>query len=164
MESLLPEKLSQLAQLVLDENRSIERKIATAESCTGGLVAAAITEIAGSSTVLDCGFVTYSYESKSKMLDMPLAFIHKHSAVSIEVVEAMALGAIKNSQADIAVSISGIAGPDGGSAEKPVGTVAFGLANKDGLIKSSMEQFASDLSRAEIRLKAALFALEWLRP
>lgn len=164
IDALLSKKLLTLAELVIAENKQHNLMVATAESCTGGLVSAALTEIAGSSAVLDCGFVTYSYESKSKMLDIPLEYIQEYSAVSIEVVEAMALGAIQNSRADIAVSISGVAGPAGGSVEKPVGTVAFALAAKNGLIRSKMKQFGSDQTRAEIRLQSALFALQWLRP
>jgi len=164
MESLLPDQLRVLAQLVVAENKDVNRMIATAESCTGGLVSTALTEIAGSSAVLDSGFVTYSYESKSELLDIDLSYIHQHTAVSTEVVAAMAKGAIKNSQADIAVSISGIAGPGGAVPGKPIGTVAFGLADKNGLMHCSMEQFNPNLSRAEIRLEAALLALEWLRP
>lgn len=164
IDALFSKKLLTLAELVVTENKLHNVMIATAESCTGGLVSAAITEIAGSSAVLDCGFVTYSYESKSKMLDIPLDYIQEHSAVSIAVVEAMALGAIQNSRADIAVSISGIAGPGGGSTEKPIGTVAFGLAGKNGLIRSEIQQFGSDQTRAEIRLQSALFALRWLLP
>ena len=107
-------------------------KIATAESCTGGLVAAALTDIAGSSDVVDRGFVTYSNEAKQAMLGVPAATLKRHGAVSAETAAAMAAGALKNSQADLAVAITGIAGPGGGSKEKPVGLVYFAAASRGG--------------------------------
>ena len=103
--------------------------MATAESCTGGLVAAVLTEIAGSSDVVDCGFVTYSNEAKKKMLGVPPRTLKRHGAVSAETAAAMANGALKNSQADLAVAITGIAGPGGGSKQKPVGLVYFAAAD-----------------------------------
>lgn len=163
MDSLLPDQLKNLAQLVVTENSTAKRKIATAESCTGGLVSAAITEISGSSAVLDRAFVTYSNEAKQEMLGVPKDKIAQNGAVSLPVVRAMAIGAISNSNADIAVSISGIAGPKSDDSNKPVGMVAFALADKDGIVREAMEYFGEDLSRAEIRLKAALLALNWLR-
>ncbi len=107
-------------------------QIATAESCTGGLVAAALTEIAGSSDVVECGFVTYSDAAKQAMLGVPAATLTRHGAVSAETAAAMAKGALKNSQADLAVAITGIAGPGGGSKQKPVGLVYFAAASRDG--------------------------------
>lgn len=104
--------------------------VATAESCTGGLIAATLTEIAGSSTVIDRGFVTYSNEAKTDMLGVPADMINTHGAVSEPVAISMAEGALARSQANIAVSVTGVAGPGGGSAEKPVGTVHFGCARK----------------------------------
>ena len=98
---------------------------ATAESCTGGWIAQALTSIAGSSNWFDCGFVTYSNQSKTRLLHVPSALIERHGAVSEEVARAMVNGAIAHSAADAAVAVTGIAGPDGGSADKPVGTVAF---------------------------------------
>ena len=105
--------------------------VATAESCTGGLIAGALTDVAGSSAVFDCGFVTYSNEAKVDMLGVPMALIDEHGAVSAEVAEAMAAGALANSRAEAAVSVTGIAGPGGGSAEKPVGLVFMGVATLD---------------------------------
>jgi nicotinamide-nucleotide amidase len=119
----------ELAKDVLEAAKIGGLKIATAESCTGGLVAAALTAIAGSSEVFERGFVTYSNEAKSDLLGVDPDLIAEHGAVSAPVALAMALGALDNSRADIAVSITGIAGPGGGSAEKPVGLVIFGIAS-----------------------------------
>lgn len=104
--------------------------VATAESCTGGLIAATLTEIAGSSSVVDRGFVTYSNEAKTDMLGVPADVINAHGAVSEPVARSMAEGALVRSQADITISVTGVAGPGGGSAEKPIGTVHFGCARK----------------------------------
>ena len=106
--------------------------VATAESCTGGLVAGALTEIAGSSAVVDRGFVTYTNEAKAEMLGVPAERWRRHGAVSRETAEAMAKGALAHSRADLAVAITGIAGPGGGSAEKPVGLVHFAAASRGG--------------------------------
>ena len=119
---------------MLDACRARGLKIATAESCTGGLVAGALTEIAGSSDVVDRGFVTYSNEAKQQMLGVPAATIEKHGAVSRETAEAMARGALGNANADLVVSITGIAGPGGGSADKPVGLVHFAAASRSGAL------------------------------
>jgi nicotinamide-nucleotide amidase len=116
-------------------------KIATAESCTGGLVAAALTEIAGSSDVVDCGFVTYSNEAKQAMLGVPTATLKRHGAVSAQTARAMAAGALRNSQADISVAITGIAGPGGGSKRKPVGLVYFAAAGRDGRRLASTRRY-----------------------
>lgn len=129
-------------------------KVATAESCTGGLVAALLTEIAGSSAVLDRGFVTYSNEAKQDMLDVPADLLARHGAVSAPVARAMAEGALAHSRADVAVSITGIAGPGGGSAEKPVGLVHFALAIRNGETRAVERRFG-DLGRAGVR-RAAL--------
>ena len=123
--ALLPEDIESLARRVVDENRAANRKVVLAESCTGGLVAAALTEIPGSSAVLDRGFVTYSNEAKQESLGVPLEIIETFGAVSIACAWAMAKGALERSHADIAVAISGVAGPDGGTDLKPVGTVVF---------------------------------------
>lgn len=130
MKSVLPSKIAKLAERVVAENKAAGRMIATAESCTGGLVAAAITEVPGSSAVLESGFVTYSNQSKMKMLDVNADILDTFGAVSVAVAWAMAQGALKKSGADIAVAISGIAGPDGGTEMKPVGTVVFAVAEK----------------------------------
>lgn len=159
---LLPLEIFKLATLVVSKNKAANRKIASAESCTGGLVSAALTEIEGSSHIFDRAFITYSNEAKSQMIGVSDDIIACHGAVSLPVVRAMALGAIKNSNADIAISISGVAGPGGGSDEKPVGTVAFALADKNGLIKETIEYFNPQNSRAQIRYEATIFALNWL--
>jgi len=167
MKSLLPQKIAKLAERVVAENKAAGRVIATAESCTGGLVAAAITEVPGSSAVLGSGFVTYSNEAKMKMLDVNSDILDTFGAVSVAVAWAMAQGALKKSGADIAVAISGIAGPDGGTEKKPVGTVVFAVAEKgkdaEDMVGDKI-QFGSDKSRADIRSYATLHALGLLLP
>ena len=133
-------------------------KLVTAESCTGGMVAAAITDIAGSSEAFDRGFVTYSNDAKSDMLAVPALLIEEFGAVSSQVAIAMAEGALDRSLADIAVAITGIAGPSGGSVEKPVGLVHFACA-MDGAETISREERFGDLSRGEIRAMATEYAL-----
>ena len=164
-DNLLPDDIVALARRVVEENAAAGRKVAVAESCTGGLVAAALTEIAGSSAVLDSGFVTYSNEAKQRMLGVSSDIIETFGAVSIACVWAMAKGAIEHSDADVAVSISGIAGPRGGSEQKPVGTVVFARSCRDGdgEPEGEMRHFG-DLGRSEIRRQAALVALELLLP
>jgi nicotinamide-nucleotide amidase len=164
VDSILPEDVLALARRVVEENARAGRKIATAESCTGGLVAAAITEIPGSSAVLDRGFVTYSNEAKQQMLGVAEDIIDTLGAVSVATAWAMAQGAIKHSQADVAVAISGVAGPDGGTAQKPVGTVVFAKAERGkSEINAEQMQLEGD-GRGEIRYKALLIALELLLP
>lgn len=135
--------------------------IATAESCTGGMIAAALTDIAGSSAVVDRGFVTYSNEAKNEMLSVPMALIDEHGAVSEEVARAMAEGAIAHSRAALAVSVTGIAGPGGGTGEKPVGLVWFGLADETGQARTEHHLFAGK-DRRYIREKTVETALELL--
>src|SRR5262247_2460192 len=120
------------AQALLELCRARRLKIAAAESCTGGLVAATLTEIAGSSDVFERGFVTYSNEAKQAMLGVPAAVLERHGAVSRETAEAMAAGALADAPVDLAVSITGIAGPGGAVPGKPVGLVHFGGAARDG--------------------------------
>lgn len=134
--------------------------LATAESCTGGLVGAAITAIAGSSAWFERGFVTYSNAAKTALLGVPAQLIAAHGAVSREVALAMAAGALRAAPVQIAVSITGIAGPDGGSADKPVGTVWFGLACAGREPQARHALFAGD--RAAVRQQAALLALRWV--
>lgn len=134
-------------------------KMTAAESCTGGLLAAAMTERPGSSAVFERGFVTYSNEAKIELLGVDPEIIAKNGAVSLECAEAMAQGALQNSHADIALSITGIAGPDGGSEEKPVGTVCFGVATKGGG-RSFSRLFAGE--RHAVRESATQTALEEL--
>jgi len=155
------------AEVVTAARRIIEiaiaRKltIATAESCTGGLVAGALTEIAGSSAAVLCGFITYSNEAKQRMLGVPEATLQAHGAVSRETALAMAQGALKNSPADIAVAITGIAGPGGGTVEKPVGLVQFAAARRGGQTVTREERFG-DIGRSEIRQRSVLVALSML--
>ncbi len=151
----------QLAERVLAEARRNGLKIATAESCTGGMVSAALTDIAGSSDVFERGFVTYSNESKQAMLGVSAETIAAHGAVSTETARAMAEGAISNSRADIAVAITGVAGPAGGSAEKPVGLVCFAIARKGKSTLDRRQQF-TDGGRTAIRQDATRLALEML--
>ena len=138
--------------------------VALAESCTGGLVSAALTEIAGSSAVLDRGFVTYSNEAKQQMLGVPAATIDARGAVSRETARAMAEGAIAHSRAQVAVAITGVAGPGGGSPEKPVGMVVFARAERNQTEALVEEKRFGALERGEIRYKAVLTALELLLP
>ncbi|NBN77784.1 nicotinamide-nucleotide amidohydrolase family protein [Microvirga tunisiensis] len=133
--------------------------LATAESCTGGLVAGLVTEVPGSSAVLDRGFVTYSNAAKAEMLGVPMALITEHGAVSRPVAIAMAEGALAHSQADVAVAITGIAGPGGGSEAKPVGTVHFACAARGHPTVADAHRFA-DNGRAAIRADAVRVALQ----
>lgn len=135
-------------------------RIATAESCTGGLVAGLLTAVPGSSAVVERGFVTYSNEAKSEAIGVPAELVEAHGAVSEAVARAMADGALAASRADVAVAITGIAGPGGGSAAKPVGLVHFGLATGDGV--RHLERRYGDLGRAEIRRRAVIDALDLL--
>jgi nicotinamide-nucleotide amidase len=167
MQSTLPKSVFNLAKQVVEANRAVGRTVVTAESCTGGLVAAAMTEIPGSSAVLQSGFVTYSNEAKVKTLKVGEELIETFGAVSIAVAWAMAQGALKRSSADIAVAISGVAGPDGGTPQKPVGTVVFAVAErgKDPEdVTADKIYFGEDKSRAEIRMAATLHALQLLLP
>ena len=137
-------------------------RIATAESCTGGLVAAALTDIAGSSDVVECGFVVYSDEAKQAMLGVPAATLTRHGAVSAEIAEAMAAGALKKSRAHLAVAITGIAGPGGGSKGKPVGLVHFAAASRDGGRLSRRRLFGR-IGRRRVRERSVAVALELLQ-
>lgn len=148
------------AEALLRDYRAAGWRLATAESCTGGLVAAALTEIAGSSDVVDRGFVTYSNAAKSDMLGVPAALIETHGAVSAEVARAMASGALARSAAQAAVSITGVAGPGGGSETKPVGTVWFGLAAQGTAPSAERMLFSGD--RAAVRLASVRHALSLL--
>ena len=161
---MLPDDLTALAARVVAENLTAGRMVALAESCTGGLVCAALTDIAGSSAVLDRGFVTYSNESKHELLGVSNDIIETFGAVSIACAWAMAQGALKRSGADVAVSISGIAGPDGGTAQKPVGTVVFARAIRGSAEVLAEERWFDVPDRAAVRHQAALVALELLLP
>jgi nicotinamide-nucleotide amidase len=164
-DSLLPEEVVALARKVVERNAAIGRKVAVAESCTGGLVAAALTEIPGSSAVLDRGFVTYSNEAKQQTLGVGSDIIDAFGAVSVACVYAMAKGALERSEADVAVAISGIAGPDGGTENKPVGMVVFARAirGQDDNLEAESKLFEGQ-DRAGVRCQATLVALELLLP
>ena len=165
-DSMLPADIVALAQRVVTENKAAGRTIALAESCTGGLVAAALTEIAGSSAVFDRGFVTYSNEAKQELLGVSGYILDTFGAVSVATAWAMAQGALARSNAHVAVAISGIAGPDGGSEHRPVGTVVFARAIRDSDSEEvdAEEQRLDGSSRARVRHQAALVALELLLP
>ena len=162
--SLLPADVADLAARVVAANVAAGRTIALAESCTGGLVSAALTEVAGSSAVLDRGFVTYSNEAKQEVLGVSGEIIDTFGAVSVATAWAMAQGAILHSNADVAVAISGIAGPGGGTAQKPVGTVVFARAVRGEEEVLAEERRLDGSSRAAVRHQATLVALELLLP
>ena len=167
MDTLLPPDLIALATRVIAENKAAGRKVAVAESCTGGLVSAALTEIAGSSAVFERGFVTYSNEAKHEMLGVSPDLIDTFGAVSVAVAWSMAQGALKHSRADVSVAITGVAGPDGGSEQKPVGTVVFAKAERGEnpeAVNAELKVFETAKTRADVRLQAALVALELLLP
>lgn len=157
---MFPEKIEHLARRVVA--RAMERgvMIATAESCTGGLVAAAITAVAGSSAVLDRGFVTYSYPAKIRMLGVAPLTLEAHGAVSRATALEMATGALAESDATVSVAITGIAGPGGGMDDKPVGLVHFAAAGPDGVVH--MERRFGDIGREAVRLASVEQALEML--
>jgi len=155
-----------LAERVINANLARGLTVALAESCTGGLVTAALTDIAGSSAVVDCGFVTYSNDAKREMLGVGEAILDTFGAVSIACAWAMAQGALERSHADVAVAITGVAGPGGGSKEKPVGTVLFARARKGADPKEVVadRKDFGDLGREEVRRQAVICALELLMP
>ncbi|MBJ6120995.1 CinA family protein [Sphingomonas mollis] len=166
MDTLLPPELVDAAQRVVDAYRAVGRRIALAESCTGGLVAAALTEIPGSSDVLEASIVTYSNEAKAALLRVSTDVLETFGAVSVAVAWSMARGVLEKTGADVVVAITGIAGPGGGSEKKPVGTVVFARADKGGDatdVHADRRQF-DDTGRGGIRLQAALCALELLLP
>jgi nicotinamide-nucleotide amidase len=156
------EDLHAAAAIALDVCRKRQLKAATAESCTGGLVAGALTDIAGSSDVFDRGFVTYSNEAKQQMLGVSPETLRNHGAVSRQTAEEMARGAIARSNADVAVAITGVAGPTGGSVEKPVGLVHIATASRAGAL-THKEMRYGDIRRANVRRKAVLEALVMLK-
>ena len=165
-DTILPAELVDMARKVVDANRAVRRKITVAESCTGGLVAAALTEIPGSSEILEAAVVTYSNEAKVGLLGVSQDLVETFGAVSIAVAWGMAQAALRRTGADVAVAITGIAGPGGGSAQKPVGTVVFARARRGAdpeEVVADRKDFG-DLGRGGIRLQAALCALELLMP
>lgn len=146
------------ARRLLNDLRARKLMVATAESCTGGLIAALLTEIAGSSDVVERGFVTYSNDAKMELLGVPADVLARVGAVSRETAIAMAEGALAHSHADIAVAVTGVAGPGGGSIEKPVGLVHFGCARM-GVATVHREQRFGDIGRREVRLATVRVAL-----
>jgi nicotinamide-nucleotide amidase len=156
------DEVRKAARQVLDACRVRGLTVATAESCTGGLVIGALTETAGSSDVVDRGFVTYSNAAKMAMLGVLPETLEAQGAVSRQTAEAMAQGAIANSNADITVAVTGIAGPGGGTADKPVGLVHFATASRDGRLVHREMRFG-DLGRAEVRRRSVVAALEMLQ-
>lgn len=165
-DTVLPTELVELAEKVIVANRRAGRTVAVAESCTGGLVSAALTEIVGSSEVFEAGFITYSNDMKAELLKVSHDVLDTFGAVSIATAWAMAQGALTKSHAHVAVAITGIAGPGGGSEQKPVGTVVFARAERG----ASAEKVVADMrhfennGRGGVRLQAALCALELLLP
>lgn len=157
---MFPDDIDALAREVIRTADAKGLMIATAESCTGGLVAGALTAVAGSSAVVDRGFVTYSNAAKSDLVDVPAALIEAYGAVSEPVARAMAEGAVARSAAQVAVSITGIAGPGGGSPEKPVGLVHFAATGPSGQIH--VEKRFGDLGRTAVRLESVRVALHLL--
>lgn len=163
---MIDDQVRALAEKVIAANKAAGRTVATAESCTGGLVAGALTDIPGSSAVFERGFVTYSNEAKRETLGVGQDLLDTFGAVSVATAWAMARGALGHSRADVAVAITGIAGPDGGSPRKPVGTVVFAFARRGEDTETptaDVKQFG-DVGRAEVRRQAVLCALELLLP
>lgn len=166
VDTLLPAELVDAARKVIEANRAAGRRLAVAESCTGGLVCAALTEIPGSSDVFEGGFVTYSNEAKTDLLKVSTDVLETFGAVSIAIAWTMAQNAVAKTQADVAVAITGIAGPGGGTPTKPVGTVVFARAERGAdpeHVVADERHFANE-GRGAIRLQAALCALELLMP
>ena len=167
MDHLLPADIADLAARVVAANIAAGRSVAVAESCTGGLVAAAITEVAGCSAVFDRSFVTYSNEAKQELLGVSADLIDTFGAVSAAVAWAMAQGALQHSNADVAVAVTGVAGPDGGTVQKPVGTVVFARAVRGQPPESCSAEvkfFENAKTRAEVRQAATIVTLELLMP
>jgi nicotinamide-nucleotide amidase len=159
--SLFPTDLVQAARLLLDDAQARGIKIATAESCTGGLVAALLTEIAGSSATVDRAFVVYSNQAKQEMLGVPGDMIADFGAVSEPVARALAEGALHESRANLTVAITGIAGPGGATPMKPVGLVHFASARENRAIRHEEHRFG-DIGRDQVRLEAVRVALRML--
>jgi nicotinamide-nucleotide amidase len=152
---------SELARSVLDACRAAGLTVATAESCTGGMVAAALTDVPGSSDVVERGFVTYSNAAKTELLGVPAEMIARHGAVSEPVARAMAEGALAHSPADLAIAITGIAGPGGGSAEKPEGLVHFACLRRGGPTAHARVEFGP-IGRDRVRARSVEKALVML--
>lgn len=166
IDSILPAELVEAARKVVTANLAAGRRVTLAESCTGGLVAAALTEIPGSSDMFESGFVTYSNDAKLEMLNVSADVLETFGAVSVATAWSMAQGALEATGADVAVAITGVAGPGGGTEKKPVGTVVFARAERGadpGHVVADRKDFGN-LGRGGVRLQAALCALELLLP
>lgn len=159
---MFDERLLECARKTLEECLEAGEMIATVESCTGGLIAASLTENAGSSAVVEAGFVTYSNEAKTQLVGVPTELLVAHGAVSAPVAIAMAEGALVHSRATAAVSVTGVAGPGGGSPEKPVGTVHMACAHSGFETRHQLKNYG-DLGRSEVRVRTALDALALLQ-
>lgn len=157
---MLDNEIVTLARLVVETYAQRGLTLATAESCTGGLIAGSLTEISGSSAVVDRGFVTYSNQAKQDLLGVPAATLTAHGAVSEQTARAMVSGALAHAPVDCAVAVTGIAGPGGGSAEKPVGLVHFGAARRGGEVRAEHHVFEGD--RSAVRRATVLHALGML--
>lgn len=157
---MIDDELRIAATKILEACRRLKLKLALAESCTGGLISAALTEIPGSSDVLDRGYVTYSNQAKATMLGVPIETLRNFGAVSAETVRAMAEGALAKSGAGVTVAVTGIAGPGGGSADKPVGLVHFAAARRGKTLHKEIR--FGDLGRGEVRRRSVIAALELL--
>lgn len=157
---MIDDELRAAATKILDACRSQKLKLALVESCTGGLIGAALTEIPGSSDVLDRGYVTYSNKAKTTMLGVPAETLRRFGSVSAETARAMAEGALAKSGADVTVAVTGVAGPGGGGSEKPVGLVHFAAARRGKTLHKEIR--FGDLGRAEVRRRSVLAALELL--
>lgn len=158
---MFPKDLAEQASALLQSCRKAGVKVATAESCTGGLIAGCLTEIAGSSDVVDRGFITYSNEAKNVMLDVPMRLIERHGAVSEPVARTMAEGALNHSLAVLSVAVTGVAGPGGGTVGKPVGLVHLACAKRGGETRHRAERYG-DLGRSGIREATIRTAMEML--
>lgn len=158
---MLDDDIVEAAKRLLDICKRKNLTVATVESCTAGLVAGTLTEVPGTSSILDRGFVTYSNQAKQDMVGVSAATLKSHGAVSRQTAEAMARGAIAHAPVDLAVSVTGIAGPDGGSAEKPVGLVHFAAATRSGRLIHAEKRFG-DIGRADIRKQSVLQAFRML--
>ncbi|MBI1338745.1 nicotinamide-nucleotide amidohydrolase family protein [bacterium] len=159
--TLFDADLIQRAQLVLDDAQARRLKIATAESCTGGLIAALLTEIPGSSATVERGFIVYSNRAKEEMLGVPGDMIADYGAVSEPVARAMAEGALRESRANLAIAVTGVAGPGGGSATKPVGLVHLAVARENKPIFHQAVRFG-DIGRGEVRRQTVVTALDMI--
>jgi nicotinamide-nucleotide amidase len=158
---VFPTDILESAGRLIERLRATHRKVATAESCTGGLVAGAITSIAGSSDVFEQGFITYANAAKTSMIGVDAALIRQHGAVSAEVARAVADGALQTASADLAVAVTGIAGPGGGTPDKPVGLVFIGIASRTDATSVQCCEFG-DIGRESVRIASVREALRLL--